>query len=455
MIGYLFTYLLLAIGTSFGWIRPFVGLMVYWCFAVLRPPFLWFWAFDYYNHPRLSFYVGMSTLAGWAMLGMGDWKGLKGARLAITGLVGYVVIGVLTTNAYSVWPDYSWGVLDTQIKIALMALVTMTIVRDPRRIMIFCWVLLASLGYLAYTLNEWYRINPMYLHNNGFGAIDNNGVGMIMVMIVPLAFFMGVYDKRWWVRLLCFFSAACAIHVILFSFSRGSQLGLCMVGAFIFLWAMLKLPRKMLTFSLALIFVGITLRLAGDGVRERFMSIFAEDLDASAESRFSTWRAAWECIKEHPLGVGPRNFGAYATQYGLSAGKAVHNLYLQTGADYGIPGLICLMMFYGSTFVNTFRMGFNPVARRLVWPFFISVAVCTSLGGFLVCSTFIGMESVEVGFMISLLGLVSVAYVNRVSAANPIEALNAIPELKDVPLKSGNDEGEPWPERQGARPAWS
>ena len=432
-MGWIITHIMGLVGAASGWINPFIGLMVYYWFAILRPPFLWFWAFDPATAPRFSFYIGTSVLLGWAIAGFGSFQGLRGARLALAGLLVYFLSGVFSWQMYSVWPLYSQLMLDNQFKIVIMVIVTMSIVRDGRSIIILAWVIIASLGYLAWVLNDWYFISPMYLHNNGFGGIDNNGVGMIMVCSIPLSFFMAVYDGRLWVRLGAFFAAACQVHVILFSYSRGSQLGMCMVGAFIFVFALLYLPRKALTLGAATIFVVLTLWLAGEGVRQRFMSIFAEERDASAASRFDTWRAAWACMKEHPLGVGPRNFGFYAPQYGLTSGKAVHNLYLQTGADYGIIGMLGMMTFYGMTFLNTFRMAKTRVASMLGWPRYVGISVCTSIGGFLLCSMFIGMESVEVGYIVCTMGLATVAYVNRVIDASPAGFAMDIPELAQVP----------------------
>ncbi len=442
MIGFYFTYILSASGFALGWLNPAYGLMVYYTLAILRPIFLWFWAFNPYDAPRFSFFVGISTLAGWLFNGLGNWSGLRGTRLAMFGLVTYFICGIISWQLYAISADMAINQLEMLSKILIMGFATLTLIRDERSIYIFGWVMVASLGYLGYTLNEWYQINPMYLHNNGFATIDNNGVGMIMVMAVPLSFFLGMHDGRWWVRLLCFFAVACEVHVILFSYSRGSQLGLIMVGIAIFYFAMMHLPRKLLTLFCALVFVFITLQLAGEGVRERFRSIFAEERDASADSRFKTWGAALACIRENPMGVGPRNFGIHAPQYGLTAGKAVHNLFLQTGADYGIGGMIGLAVFYFSTFWFAFRMSSGKVSRTLVWPRYFGLATCTSLGGFLVCSQFIGMENVEVAYMIALLGLATIAHVNRVASAGPILATHELPELLQVPLPNAKSDEE-------------
>lgn len=450
MLGFFFTYILAFIGTASGWINPFVALMVYYTFSILRPPWLWFWVFDPRTAPRFSFYLGVSVLLGWLVSGLGDWKGLRSIKLPLVGFAMFIIAGFVGWKLFAVRPANAERWWTIQAKIFIIALVTVTVVRDGRAIKIFIWCVIASLGYLALTLNEWYMINANYLANHGFGAVDNNGTGMIMVMIVPLAFFMAMADKRLWVRLLCFFATACAVHVVLFSYSRGSQLGLCIVGAVIFFFAITSLPHKLMTLSATIAFVGITIYLAGDGVRERFFSIFADDLDASASSRFDTWSAGIQCFLKHPLGVGPRNFTAYASQYGLTAGKSIHNLYIQIAVDYGIFGIIGLLLFYFGTVYKCWKMSFTPAAVSLIWPRFLALGVCTSLSGFLGCSVFIGMEAVETAYIVALLGLTTVAYVDRINEVSVAAIPSRMPDLWEVkaPLKSDGSIEPDWADPQ-------
>lgn len=417
MFGWLFTNALAAMGVCYGWLNPFFGLMVYVAFAVLRPAWLWFWAFDAYNAPRYSLYIGIAVLIGWLLRSFGESGGLRHVKLPVFGLLLYLGSGLFGWRFLATDPGYAWESLVTQLKIGMMAIVMLTLVRSPKQIKTFAWVLLLTMGYLAFEFNMQYLFqgyNRIYW--NGFGGIDNNGVAMMMTMTVPVAFFLGIHTKRWLLRGLCLFITACLVHVILFSFSRGGQLGLCIVGFCLFCIALFKLPRKGLTITLAIGFVFLALHLAGPEVRERFMTIFADsgERDASAASRFDTWGAAWKCMKENPLGVGPRNFNLVSQQYGLDVNKSVHNLMLQTGADYGVLGMMGLFIFYVSTVLKTYAMAATPTAASMGWPRYFGHMCCISLTGFLFCSIFIGMESVELGFLVSTLGLCAVNHVRQI-----------------------------------------
>jgi len=434
-LGWLFTNLLAVSAVGYGWMNPFYGLMAFYAFSILRPTQLWFW----YSWPvsRYSFYIAISVLTGWGMKSFGNWSGLRGAKLPVAGMLIYLFSGLFTWQVTAIYPPRAWQYLYPQITIGVMMLVTVSTVRSEKQIQIFASVILATLGYLAWAFNSQYFFdgwNRVYW--NGFGGIDNNGVGMIMVVGIAPAFFIAVLHKRIWVKGLCFAAAFLQMHVIMFSFSRGAQLGLGLVFFGIVVVSLVHLPRKGMTLLLAIVFAILSLQVAGEGVREEFWSIFAdaEDRDASAESRFQTWGAAWRCMLDHPLGVGPRNFNLISQNYGLARNKSVHNLFLQTGADYGFLGMFGLTLFYVSSMFNAYFMSRTEIAKKLVWPRYYGYMVSISLSGFLVCSTFIGMETVEVGFLIALLGMCTVAHVNRVAASGPTGHMEAVPELEQVPL---------------------
>lgn len=441
MIGAIFTYLLTAVGVACGLFSPFIGLMTYYLFAILRPSELWFWSLN--ETTRFSLYVAVPTIIGWLVRGMGDMSGLRHVALPVAGLAVYLACGAFTWQATAINSDYAFDWLIVQLKIGAMCLLTLGLVTEPKQIKAFAWVVLFGLGYLAWVFNEQYLQGWNRVLFRGFGGIDNNGVALTMVMGVPLAFFVGLGATRWrwFVRGACLLMALLMVHVVLFSFSRGGQLGLCMVGAALFIVALISLPQKGLILLLGLVAFLVTLRLAGYEVRQEFLSIFVDrtELDASAASRFETWGAAWQCILDHPLGVGPRNFNLISHHYGLERGKSVHNLFLQTGADYGVVGALGLALFYFGSLWTSFRITRDPVARELRWPAHFGAAACISLAGFLVCSMFVGIESVETGYIMAMLGLCTSAYVRRMSVAERSalqgvgEADLDVPELAQVP----------------------
>src|SRR5947209_13535309 len=71
MKGLLFTYALTYGGAVASLVRPFYGLLVYVCFAIVKPESMWYWAVPEGNYSRI---VAITLLIGWAVGGLGTWR---------------------------------------------------------------------------------------------------------------------------------------------------------------------------------------------------------------------------------------------------------------------------------------------------------------------------------------------------------------------------------------------
>jgi O-antigen ligase len=200
-----------------------------------------------------------------------------------------------------------------------------------------------------------------------------------------------------------FGSVILMIHVVLFSYARGPMLGIIVAGV-VALWLMPKRPVVYLAFALVL---AIGLRLSGDGVREEFMTSFAEEgsRDSSAQSRIELWSVAWDMMLKHPiLGVGPDHFPLVVERYGFRAGKEGHNLWLQIGAELGFPGFLLLLSFYGLCIARLWALLSDR--ESVVDPWFRDAArmVIASLVGFGVPAIFISLDGLEVPYYVTFIG---------------------------------------------------
>src|SRR5207244_8752891 len=134
--------------------------------------------------------------------------------------------------------------------------------------------------------------------------------------------------------------------VVLFSFSREGMLWLLVTAILAFV-LIPKRPCNFVIFTLAFIAV---LSLAGAEVQERFASIFIDPVerDRSAESRLRLWADCYDAMTRKPiLGYGPGQFSVISQEYGWPEGKQGHSIWLQIGAELGVPGLAFLIAFYG------------------------------------------------------------------------------------------------------------
>src|SRR5215831_12853113 len=92
MKGLVFTYLLTYGGALVSLFNPFVGLLIYICFAIVRPEAMWHWSVPAGNYSRI---VAVALLLGWLLKGCGKWQ-LGKARLVVLALIGFWVWAALS-----------------------------------------------------------------------------------------------------------------------------------------------------------------------------------------------------------------------------------------------------------------------------------------------------------------------------------------------------------------------
>jgi probable O-glycosylation ligase (exosortase A-associated) len=165
--------------------------------------------------------------------------------------------------------------------------------------------------------------------------------GAAMCIAAPFAFYLIKAVRSPILKAIAVIIFLFFVTSILQSGSRGAALGLFAM-AFVY-W--LGSSRKVLTGLLALVFVGGFWLAAPEAWKARFVSGVDYEQDATASSRIRFWKAGAEMMAGNPAtGVGIGNFGAnYAPRYG----QAPHSIFVQAGAELGLPGLLnMLLIFY-------------------------------------------------------------------------------------------------------------
>jgi putative inorganic carbon (hco3(-)) transporter len=397
MKGLLFTYVLTYGGAVASLFSPFVGLLIYICFAVVRPESLWHWSIPPGNYSRI---IAIALLIGWSLHGFGNWNfgRAKPVVFALCAFWGWSIVSACFAPNHAV----AWDFVEAQSKIFLPFIVGMTLVDSVEKLKQVAWVLLLSLGYVALDLNQSYLNGFNRMHLQGFGGMDNNGIAIAMVAGAGLAFFLGIWETNGWRRWLAFAAAALMAHCVMFSLSRGGMLALLITGGVSFL-LIPKQPKHYVYFILA---VALALRMAGPAVVYRFQTIFAdaEVRDESAQSRLDLWANCWMVMLDHPvLGVGPDHWPLIAAQYGWPAGKDGHTLWLQIGAELGFVGVALLIAFYGLCVSGVWyllRTDHDPSS----WFAGSARMVIASLAGFAVSACFVSLEGLEFPYYVVLLG---------------------------------------------------
>jgi probable O-glycosylation ligase (exosortase A-associated) len=398
MKGVLFTYLLTYGGAAASLFNPYIGLLIYVCFAIVRPGSMWHWAVPEGNYSRV---VAVSLLIGWVIQGCGRWQ-LGRAWALVVSALGFLLwasLSALQANDRSA----AWMFVEELLKIVLPFLVGITCIDSTKRLKQLVWVMVLSQGYVAFELNVSYYQGFNRVLDSGFGGMDNNSVAIAMVTGTGFAFFLGLHEERWWRKTVCLMCALLMVHVVFFGMSRGGMVAL-IVTALVAFVLIPKQPRHYLVFALLVL---VALRLAGPQVRDRFASSFAdkEVRDFSAQSRLDLWRDMWDCALKRPVfGVGPNNFPLIIHEYGWPAGKHGHSLWIQSLAEVGFPGLALLLSFYGMCIYRLYRLSRHPESLADPWLCCFARMVIASLAGFAVAAQFVSLIGLEQPYYVVLVG---------------------------------------------------
>jgi probable O-glycosylation ligase (exosortase A-associated) len=397
MMGPLFTYVCTYGGALAALVNPFVALLAYICFAIIKPDAFWFWSVPPGNYSRI---LAIGLLCGWAIHGFGNWNFGRSAAVVWL-LVGYMawstLSAILAPNQEVAWSD-----VEAHAKIVLPVVVGVTLIESVGQLKILAWVIMLSQGLLAYEANSAYLAGYNRMRENGFGAGDNNCAAIAMVCGAGFAFFLGLAEQKLWRRWLAFAIAAMMAHAIMISDSRGGMLALLITGVASFV----LIRKQPVYYAYLLLAIVIGLRLAGPSVWERFNSSFAEEgqRDESAQSRVDLWNDCLRLMQSNPLfGVGPAHFPLVADSLGWTEGKEAHTLWLQTGAELGVPGLGLLFGFYLLAMLRLWK-----VARQLrqIAPDFSDSCrmVVASLLGFMIAAQFVSLAGLEIPYYVALVG---------------------------------------------------
>ena len=178
------------------------------------------------------------------------------------------------------------------------------------------------------------------------------------------------------------FYAAILVYLtagIFLSFSRGAwglfaACGVMMVGA-LYIQSSSNLFRLriilMSVVALTLLAVALMVAIQLPGVADLFESRaqFAQEYDTSRLGRFARFGIGFQMAMEHPLGIGPLEFGQIL-------GEDTHNIWLKALLDYSWLGFVA----YLTLIVLTLAGGFRILFRDRPWQPFLLAAYVVFVG---------------------------------------------------------------------------
>jgi O-antigen ligase len=267
----------------------------------------------------------------------------------------------------------------------MVSLFARTVVREEQRLIgLFKVLVMVMIGQATAAILQYYEIAFTELPPGTgppYGLMANrNLLGSGLALLLPLcACLIYAGDRRW--RIVAGTAMLLGIYALILAQTRGAWAAVC--AAVFITSCLVVLFRAQL--GLALVkgwFKSVLLLLAGtaaavliatsmdhqelrSSLSERALSFRAPAADQSFQARLHFWRECLQIMHDCPLlGVGPGNWRIAAPNYsakgssnadGIVTRDRAHNVYLQTGAEMGIPGLIIYVAMWLTIALVAFR----------------------------------------------------------------------------------------------------
>ena len=326
--------------------RPYVGVLVWAWLGYMNPHRLaWGPAHDF----PFAQIIGVVTLA--AFLFSSERK-----RVPLNGIVIAWIAFILWTNVttlFALVPDQAQLEWDRVMKIQLFSFVSLMLIYGKDRINYLVYVIAASIGFYAVK-------GGIFAILTGGGARvygpkgsfieDNNGLGLAIVMTVPLMVYILSQIEKKQLRMLMLGAIGLSVLAALSTQSRGAFLAIsATVG---FLW--LRSNKKLLIGVIIAIAAPIFFFSMPQSWHDRMATISEYEQDGSAMGRINAWGFAYNLAKDRPLVGGgfavfvPEMFPDYAPE--PDDFHDAHSIYFEILGEHGFVGLALFLTLGVLTF---------------------------------------------------------------------------------------------------------
>jgi len=196
-------------------------------------------------------------------------------------------------------------------------------------------------------------------------GVNENDLGVILALSVPIVFYLLVSQKSALMKLSCWLQLVAGFTAIFLTASRGALVA-AIIGLAMFPLIVLRLRRRQKLVSLAACagLIACAVYLVPSTSWERIAEFTSEISGGTLTHRTLLWAAGLSVFRDHPfLGVG-------AGAYGLSILRMVdipfvaHNTFLSVLVELGVGGALLLLGLLGCLFYCAFRMRY---LERCLW----------------------------------------------------------------------------------------
>lgn len=280
------------------------------------------------------------------------------------------------------------------IKIQILTFMTLLMLTSERRVHIFIWAIVLSLGFYGikgglFTIANGgvYRVQgPPRTFIGG-----NNELALALVMTIPLMRYLYLQEKN---RLIKLGVAAGMLLTTIAAFgsqSRGALVALIVTGSIFWLKS-----RKKLGMTVFILTAGaIGLSTMPEQWFERMQTIKTYEEDKSAQGRINQWKKAINMANDRVTGGGFEAWGQETcARYAPNPNdcRDVHSIYFEVLGEHGYIGLTLFLAVLGLTWLKC-----STVIRRtkkdpaLSWARDLAAMIQVSMVAYMSAGAFLGL----------------------------------------------------------------
>jgi putative inorganic carbon (HCO3(-)) transporter len=310
------------------------------------------------------------------------------------------------------------------LKEIVLAFVLTAVITTRARIDRLIIVIIIALGFLSVKEGLIFLLTGGGHHILGNGALgDNNGLAMVLLMIIPLIWYLARYSVVKIVRIGLWSTLALSLVTVLATYSRGGLIGMVVLGAF----AIKNSRRRIASLCLVAVAAVTLYAMAPDTWFNRMDTIETADSDASFVGRIIAWKVSLLIALDNPLFGGgmhavqdPFVWDTYVVDIDRvnfintpppvsSSAHAAHSIYFEILGDMGFVGLTLFLAIIGIALWNCrqlYRM--SRAHPSLAWAGYLARMLQISLVVYLVTGAALSQGYLELLYM--LIALVSRTY---------------------------------------------
>lgn len=370
-------------------VRPQIGILM-WYWISLMNPHRWTWGYAYTL--RVALVVGLATILAWLASREKKIPPMTATVFFLAGLT----IWISVSTAFALVPDSAFAKWNEAIKILAMTFIAICIINSQERIMQVVWMIAFSIGaygikgglFSIVTAGRYHVWGP----DETFIA-DNNQLGLALIMILPLMYFLLNQTAIRWLRLGLTASMGLTVIAILCTYSRGAFVALA-ITLFAF-W--IKAKRRFVTGVAAVVMLGSALAFLPSSWYERMYSIDNYEQDQSAQGRINSWVFAIRLAADHPLtGGGFRVVDDSALYFRyVPTADVVHNfhsIYFEILGEHGYVGLFFFLGLIAACFLTAQSIIRTARSRpNLEWAGQLAAAIQVSFVGYCSAGAFVNL----------------------------------------------------------------